>query len=218
MQGVVEAHEEYVTFAAGNLRLEGIIFLPPARPCPGVVVCHPHPLYGGNMENNVVRAVAGELASRGLAVLRFNFRGVGASQGVYAGGTGEQEDASAALKYLAARDEVAGSRLGLCGYSFGGLVAFSVGPREEQVAAIAGISPLLPDHALSGCTKPKLFIFGQEDQVIPVTEAVARAQAAPAPREVMVIPGADHFWWGREGEVAVRVGEFFAREIGTADD
>lgn len=214
MREVVEAQEEHITFAAGNLRLEGILMLPLVRPCPGVVVCHPHPLYGGNMENNVVREVADDLARRGLAVLRFNFRGAGASQGAYAGGRGEQEDARAALAYLAARNEVAGLPLGLCGYSFGGLVAFSIGPQEDRVAAIAGISPLLPEMTLTGCLKPKLFVFGQDDQVIPVAEAVAQAQATPAPREVMVIPGADHFWWGREREVAARVGEFFAREIG----
>ncbi|TDA69795.1 MAG: hypothetical protein D9V47_04215 [Clostridia bacterium] len=213
---MIAVPEKHITFTSGNLRLEGRLWLPPVGPSSGVVICHPHPLHGGDMENYVVRMVAGDLASRGLAVLRFNFRGVGLSGGVYAGGLGEQEDARAALEYLASWDEVAGARLGLCGYSFGGLVAFSVGPQEERVAAIAGISPLLPDHPLSQCLKPKLFVFGQNDQVIPVAEAVAQAQAMPAPREVVVIPGADHFWWGREMEAAVKVGEFFAREIGTS--
>lgn len=110
-----------VTLQAGGLLLEGCLELPQGTgPVPGVVLCHPHPLYGGDMENNVIVAVGRALVRSGLAALRFNFRGVGRSQGEFAGGVGEQEDARAALSFLATRPEIDPARLGIAGYSFGG--------------------------------------------------------------------------------------------------
>src|SRR6185295_8845408 len=111
--------ETTVTIAAGDVRLEGRLAVP-AGATRGAVVCHPHPQYGGTMDNNVVVAVTDALRAAGLATLRFNFRGVGSSEGRHGGGAAEVGDAHAALAHLRAAgiEDVA-----LVGYSFGAAVA-----------------------------------------------------------------------------------------------
>ncbi|MFQ5880446.1 MAG: alpha/beta hydrolase, partial [Dehalococcoidia bacterium] len=91
MTGQRGTQEERLAFACGELSLEGVLHRPEASPLAAVVVCHPHPLYGGDMDNQVVVSICRELAATGLTALRFNFRGVGASQGSFGGGVGEQE-------------------------------------------------------------------------------------------------------------------------------
>lgn len=201
-----------VTIPAAGLLLEGCLDLPEGKgPFPGVVVCHPHPLYGGNMENNVVVAVSRALTRRGTAALRFNFRGVGRSQGVFAGGTGEQEDAKAALAYLAAQKAIDPARTGIAGYSFGGMVALLAGEASPAAGALAAVSPVLFPGMLTACAKPKLIICGERDELLPCTQIMQEAAAMAEPKTVLTVPGADHFWRGREEEVAGPVAEFFAR-------
>jgi alpha/beta superfamily hydrolase len=106
-----------VTFNTDGLTLEGLLHLPPVTPCPGVVVAHPHPQYGGDMHNNVVHALCRAVNSVGAAALRFNFRGVGASEGSFDNGVGEQRDVAGALEYLRALPEIT-ARIALVGYSF----------------------------------------------------------------------------------------------------
>src|SRR5438093_13728759 len=112
-----------MTFASGVLTLEGALNLPERTPAPGIVVCHPHPMYGGDMHNNVVDAVCQTAAANGIVALRFNFRGAGGSEGIYDNGVGEQDDVGAALAYLRELPEVDGARVALAGYSFGAAIA-----------------------------------------------------------------------------------------------
>ena len=119
----------------GGLRLEALLALPES-PKAGLVVCHPHPLYRGDMENPVVVRVAEVAQGVGMATLRFNFRGVGASGGVHAGGEGEQDDVAAALAALAGRLP-AESPIGLAGYSFGAWVAARVAAAMPSLPALA---------------------------------------------------------------------------------
>src|SRR5438093_13365536 len=112
-----------MTFASGVLTLEGALNLPERTPAPGIVVCHPHPMYGGDMHNNVVDAVCQTAAADGIVALRFNFRGAGGSEGSYDYGVGEQDDVGAALAYLRELPEVDGARVALAGYSFGAAIA-----------------------------------------------------------------------------------------------
>src|SRR6266540_978811 len=112
-----------VTFPSGELSLEGLLHLPEQTPAPGIVVCHPHPMYGGDMHNNVVDAICDTAVAEGIAALRFNFRGAGASEGRYDNGVGEQDDVRAALTYLRGLPEVDSARVALAGYSFGAAVA-----------------------------------------------------------------------------------------------
>jgi uncharacterized protein len=127
--------EQSVTIPVGtSLSLEGALALPPAAPA-GVVVCHPHPLYGGAMDNPVVTAVAEACAAQGLASLRFNFRGVGASTGAWDEGRGEQDDLRAALALLRQRLQP-DARVALAGTDH--FVVTALGPLEAALSAWAG--------------------------------------------------------------------------------
>lgn len=192
-----------LSFASGGLLLEAVLSLPAGPgPFPGAVVCHPHPLFGGNMENNVVLALARELVGRGIAALRFNFRGVGRSQGSFGEGVGEQADAEAALAYLAGRKEVDAGRLAVCGYSFGGMVALAVGCRHERVQAVAAVSPVVLPGMLCNYPRPLFVIVGERDNLTPPGHILQEVPAEGGMCRVEVVPGADHFWWGHEDKLS----------------
>src|SRR5258707_15303458 len=110
-----------ISFRSGELTLEGLI-ANPGGDAPAAVVCHPHPMYGGSMFNNVVEAILGALWELGYATLRFNFRGVGGSEGEHDGGRGEAVDAAAAMAFLLTQPGVSKAGAMMAGYSFGAMV------------------------------------------------------------------------------------------------
>ena len=134
-----------VSFKVKGLSFEGVIAQPDGDdgPLPGVVICHPHPLFGGNMDNNVVLSVSFALAERGFVCLRFNFRGVGNSEGEHSKGELEQQEVLAALELLKAWPGVDGKKLGLAGYSFGSSVILGSPDLHKKAKAFALISPPL---------------------------------------------------------------------------
>lgn len=203
------------TFLSGNLNLEGIIHLPEGRgeKLPGVVLCHPHPLHGGDMNNNVVMAVSRALSEQGIIALRFNFRGVGLSDGSFDNGNGEQDDLRAALTALAERLEVDPNRMGIMGYSFGGMVALAVGKSCEQVRALAGVSPVVTPGLMQGLSIPAYFICGTKDHVISTDLLIREAEKMASPGQVEVVKGVDHFWVGHETEMAGKVAAFLDRVL-----
>lgn len=214
VQGSDRMRKIQIDLPGSGLVLEAFLDLPAVPgPFPGVVLCHPHPLYGGNMNNNVILAVSRALTSNGIASLRFNFRGVGRSQGCFANGIGEQEDAQAALLLLVNQEEIDPSRIGIMGYSFGGMVALAVGNTNDVVRAIAAVSPVIPANVLKECTKPKLIVTGAEDNIIPPSSVLKETAGMAEPKIVELIPGADHFWWGYEAKVGDMVADFFARVL-----
>ena len=150
------------------------------------------------MNNNVVIGVGNCLVKKGFAVLRFNFRGVGRSEGTFDEGNGEQDDARVCLKFLLEREEIDPERIGLVGYSFGGMIALSVGVREDAVRVMAGISPIMPKDILKGCNKPKIIFSGTEDNMVPSRLILQETKKAGEHTEIKVIDDADHFWWGYE--------------------
>lgn len=202
-----------VTFPCGELRLEGLYYgMEAEEPVPAVVVCHPHPLYGGSMHNNVTYAIAGALVKSGTAALLFNFRGVGKSGGKHGGGVAEQQDVSAALDWLQGEGDVDKSRLGLAGYSFGGGVALPVACADARVRAVALISPYFegPTAALlKDCRKPKLIMGGGNDDMVPPSAVGQYGREAAEPKTFETVKGADHFWGGYEGRMAEKVAGFF---------
>jgi len=201
-----------ISFLSDDLTLEGVLFLPEeASGVPGLVICHPHPLHGGDMDNNVVMALAAAFAGAGYAVLRFNFRGVGWSGGRYGDGIGEQADAKGALTYMAAQSAINPDRLLLAGYSFGARVALTVAPADPRVQGIIAIAPPMRQAdwpGLDAYRAPKLFLCGDADPVCPreaITTLVARL---PEPKRLSILPGTDHFFLGQErtlGQQAVRL-------------
>jgi len=205
---------ERLEIPCGDIKLEGLIDFPQDRsgPCPAVVVCHPHPLMGGDMFNDVVGTVCKALLARGIAALRFNFRGAGGSGGEHAGGYGEREDVWAALDHLRGRADIAKARLGLAGYSFGAAVALNAGI-AAGVKALAAVSvpPRLVDFtALQGYEIPVLLIAGDRDQYAPSQEGQQLAIATGPLTTCTIVLGADHFWYGHGGELAKAVSDFFA--------
>ncbi len=209
--------EEYLMFSAARIELEGVLHIPAGViPSPGVVTCHPHPLFGGDMSNNVVLAICRALAWAGIATFRFNFRGVGKSQGSFAEGVGEQEDVGAAIAYLRSRREIDSQRIGLLGYSFGARVALPVALREECLQALALISPLFSAsdwEQMKNYLVPKLLLCGNKDGFVSSSEVEHFSQQLSQPWQLEIIPGADHFWWGYEEEVARRVSTFFSTAL-----
>jgi len=210
--------EYRVTFnshEANPIQLEGILHLPAGKGAkgPGAVICDPHSLYGGSMEVPLVVAIAQELAQRGVVALRFNFRGVGRSQGTYANGEGEMADVAGALHFLEGQERVDRERLYLVGYSFGAGVGLRHAENDPRIAAVAVVAPYVENPSeslLRSYTNPKLFLAGEGDTVCPIEWLRAFVAPLPEPKALRILPGTDHFFWGREREVAEIVGEFIA--------
>jgi hypothetical protein len=193
------ASNETFDFRGPAGRLEAILMHPEATPAAAAVVCHAHPLHGGMMHFKVVFRAAKALQSAGLAVLRFNFRGVGRSEGVHDHGAGEEGDARAAL--LEMRDRFPGLPLVLGGFSFGSAVALRVAAREARVRAVFALGfPLAREEGeapLEAVRQPRLFVQGENDEYGPGEALRERVEPLPPPREIVVVPGADHFFEGR---------------------
>ena len=207
-----------VTFLSNGLRLEGVLHGPSvASPYPAVAVCHPHPLYGGDMGNSVVVAICEGLAAEGMAALRFNFRGAGGSEGSFGGGVEERGDVRAALDYLEGEPAVDGGRIGLAGYSFGALVALAA--VDERVRGVAAVSPPLAMQDLSAWELrcPSLFVFGGEDAIAPADRLADVAPALVGEHRAVVVPGADHFWSGRREALVREVVAFFRGLLAAGD-
>lgn len=206
------------TFLSGDLMLEGRLDRPDEPvPVPGVVLCHPHPLYGGQMHDMVLDSLATSLLGRGIVTLRFNFRGVGASEGEYDGGAGEEDDVIAALDALAREPAVDGQRIGLAGYSFGAGVAVGAAARAPGIAALTLVAcppARLDTPEARALAVPKLLLAGGEDTMIPPAQLQRLAGALEEPKELIIVRGADHFFGGFDREVGEPAGRFFARWLG----
>ncbi len=212
----MDAHTTGVNFSAsgdGPL-LEGVLHLPVGSGSfLAAVVCHPHPMMGGTMDNLIVVAVCRTLAARGWVALRFNFRGAGRSAGSFDDGRGEMDDVAGAVNFLCARPEVDANQLAFVGYSFGAGVGLRHAVRDPRVKWLTGIA-LVQEHYtdpfLDADQRPKLFIAGEHDPWAPpdaLSEYVARLSP---PKTLHIIPGTDHFFGGREAEVATLIADSLA--------
>jgi hypothetical protein len=226
---VVVKGEEAVTVLglSGEPSLEAQISASPEAER-AVVLCHPHPLYGGTMHSAVVVAIARLLADKGGerdATLRFNYRGVGASEGRYGEGLGEVMDARAALRALAARAPRA--KVTMCGYSFGTWVGLRAAAIEGNVERVALIAPAVrifsfvredgakfgaPERPIDEVSASRLAIYlGDEDEFCGVQEARDLADKLGA--SLRVFPGSDHFFLSSRRKLAEAVMPFLAPEI-----
>lgn len=168
-----------------------------ARPAVATaVICHPHPLQQGTMSNKVVTTVARAFARLGGDAVRFNFRGVGASAGRYADGSGERDDALAVVAWC--RERWPGRRLYLGGFSFGAAVAAAIAARVAPAGLVTVAPPvdrLAADFVAPAC--PWLLIHGDADDVVPAAPVLAwAATLSPGPR-IVLLPGVGHFFHGR---------------------
>jgi len=168
-----------------------------------VVFAHPHTEYGGTMHTKVVYQAAKALNRIGCAVLRFNFRGAGASAGSFTNGPGETDDFRAALDVM--RDRYPAARLWTAGMSFGSWVAMTAGADDPRVCTLIGIALPVSRYdfgPVERSTKPKFFIQGEFDEICPLKEMRAFYARAAEPKELVVIEGADHLFDGKVTEVA----------------
>ncbi len=194
-----------------GLTLEGVLHLLASTPAPGIVVCHPHPLYGGDMNNNVVSAICRAALENGVAALRFNFRGAGRSEGRHESGEGERLDVMAAVEYLRGLPEIDAERVAVAGYSFGAAVALSAGLSGLR-ALIAVSTPTMalpPEPPAIAC--PVLLVAGDEDEHCDQDDIAELSSTIGA--ELVIVPGADHFWWSAEERLAEVVGEFLRKQL-----
>jgi len=200
---------------ATDLSLEALLALPDT-PSAGVVICHPHPLYGGDMDNPVVVRVQEVCAGLGLATLRFNFRGVGGSGGAHAGGVGEQDDARAALEFLR---RATGAPTAIAGYSFGSRIAALVACGDPRIEGLALIAPPLGVYdfaCVDGVRAQTLVVAGTNDSYCPAPDFARLGARLPSATKVS-IEGADHFFFGKLfplGEAVAQWAQGLRRERG----
>lgn len=193
--------------------LECLLAMPAATVRGVGVVCHPHPLYGGEMGNKVVYTLAATALGQGIAVARFNFRGVGLSQGVHDAGRGETLDCLRVARWM--REQIPDAPLLLAGFSFGAFIALKAAGAARPAALVSVAPPFgryfdgaaNPPHP--GC--PWLVLHSRDDDTVSYAETVAiLAGYEPAP-ELVSLDGAGHFFHGRLGEVQDAVRRFLAR-------
>ena len=187
-------------------------FEPKAPARAAALVCHPHPLYGGTMHNKVVYRATKAALQAGLPTLRFNFRGVGKSQGKFSHGIGERDDAHAALDFLAGRFH--GLPVAMIGFSFGAVVGLIAGTADPRVSVLVGLGVPAGSADLSflrGVSKPKLIVQGTEDFFGPRQEVEAFFAALAEPKLLHWVEGADHFFTGKLDKVQAAVREFLMR-------
>lgn len=190
-------------------RLEAILNVPaenaPVRAA--AVICHAHPLHGGMMHFKVIFRAAKALQSQGVAVVRFNFRGVGRSEGIHDNGVGEQDDARAALSEMERR--FPGVPLVLGGFSFGSAMAAKVAASDSRVKAVLvlgfPVTRIGNTADLAHIRQPTLFVQGSEDEFGPGHSIRKVVAALPGPHTLQVIEGADHFFAGRLDELQTSI-------------
>ena len=206
-----------VSFEADGLTFEGVVTQPDegTGPWPSVVICHPHPLHGGNMDNNVVLALALGLAQEGFITLRFNFRGVGGSEGEHTKGERESEEVRAALDLIKSWPDTNG-KTGLAGYSFGTGVILGSGDLHDEADAIALVSPSMrgvEGTPLKESKVPALIVTGDRDRLVDSDQLDAELASFNTAPEFKLFDGVDHFWYGQEARLVPEVGRFFTEKL-----
>jgi alpha/beta superfamily hydrolase len=205
--------EEKILIRVEAIKLEGLLGHPEAlRSKGGVILCHPHPQYGGDMHNPVIIAAVEAASEEGFSTLRFNFRGVGESEGSYGEGIGEREDVKAVIDYFCSRLKDSHPSLILLGYSFGAWASLPVAVEDERIEGLVGIAPpleLYDFRFLKKCKKAKLFVAGSQDLFCPAPVLEAWFSGLEEPKSLAIIPGADHFFFSHIRSLIPPLREFF---------
>ena len=208
-----------IAFKSKGLLLEGVLAGPHgiAGSLAGVVVCHPHPLFGGNMDNSLVLGLCQSLVREGFMTFRFNFRGVGKSEGEFTKGEKEYEDVKAALSLLRDWPGVNRRKVGLVGYSFGAAMILTGISTFRGAGAFMLVSP--PPSAfdvpkLEKDRRPKLLVTGDRDRLASYDSIRDKAGALGGDVQVSLVRGADHSWKGHEAEAGDLAARFFAGALG----
>ena len=207
--------EAKVFIPSDGIQLEGLLSIQEAPSFKGgVICCHPHPQYGGDMHHPVIAASLKAAFEEGFSTLRFNFRGVGESGGSYSEGVGERQDVRAAADYFHSRLKGNASLLILVGYSFGAWAGFPVAVKDERFGGMAAIAPPLEIYDfgfLMGCKKRKLIVAGNRDSFCPTSLLEGWYQKLDEPKSLTILPGADHFFFSHTRFLIEPLREFFRK-------
>ncbi|MCS0661169.1 alpha/beta hydrolase [Massilia terrae] len=199
----------YLTGAAG--RMECLLDLPDAEPRGIALVAHPHPLYGGTMENKVAQTLARTFVSMGYATARFNFRGVGESEGVHDHGVGEVDDMATMLAYM--QEQYPGLPVALSGFSFGTFVQAQLQKRlaaeGRAIQRMVLVGTAAGKWAVPEVPADTILIHGELDDTIPLHDVFEWVRPQDIP--VIVIPGADHFFHRKLGHIKNLVMELWEK-------
>jgi uncharacterized protein len=198
--------EKRLFIQSGDLQLEALLEELPGQK--GVVVTHPHPLYGGEMRNPVVETVVRAYREKGFTTLRFNFRGAGGSQGSHDQGRGEQEDVQAGLLFLSSLGK---TEIDLAGYSFGAWVNAQGIERFALARRFVLVSPpvaFLDFGFLAQSPKIRLVVAGSEDEIGPAAAIEDQMSKWNPEGSLRIIQGADHFYSMKMGELRSALLEF----------
>lgn len=214
MSGEVIFQEITFSPRGEGIRLSGEIAGRDGHHPEGVVICHPHPQFGGDMQYPLVQILAEGLAREGYVTLRFNFRGVGLSGGSYGGGEGEVRDALGAIDYLRAQGQFPVAAASMIGYSFGAWVGLRAAAEEDVKKAVALCIPagLFDFGFLQQFTAPLLAIHGTYDQFTPQETVQDIVRTMPGPALLQILPEGDHFMAGREREILQLTRDFLEKE------
>jgi alpha/beta superfamily hydrolase len=172
------------------------------------VICHPHPLFGGTLDNKVVYSLARAFHDLGVPTIRFNFRGVGKSAGSFADGLGETDDALAVV--AAGREKWPDAALWLGGFSFGGAIAIRAAAQANPERLVT-VAPAIRRVSLENVPPPAcpwLIVQGDNDDLVSHTEVIEWASHLPQPPEIVLLPGVEHFFHGKLNELRDAVTRF----------
>jgi alpha/beta superfamily hydrolase len=205
-------------------RIEGKFHQAEDNKAPVALVLHPHPQYGGNMNNKVVYNTYRSLIESGFSVLRINFRGVGKSQGKFDNGVGELTDAAAAMDWLQLQLPLA-REYWLAGFSFGAWISMQLLMRRPEIKRFIGIAPPVEKFDfsfLSPCPIPGLIAQGDQDSIAPedsVVEMVEKITKQKGERvDYRVVKGADHFFRGKLEDLKEVIKAYVKQNSGVSDN
>ncbi len=208
-----------IIFNGPEGRLEGRYFHNPDPKAPVALVLHPHPLHGGTMNNKVSYNLFKAFVNNGFSVLRFNFRGVGKSQGKYDDGIGELADATTAMDWLQAQNPNA-SIFWIGGFSFGSWIAMQLLMRRPEIMGFVAISPPANNYDfsfLAPCTASGLIVQGTADSIVPEEYPAKLADKLSAQKNIEidyhVIEKADHFFRDKIEELSTQLDDYIARRL-----
>jgi hypothetical protein len=178
------------------------------------ILCHPHPVYGGTMENKIVARCARDISGGGIETLRFNFRGAGQSDGAFDSGRGERDDLRAAIDFVLGKSPQA--RLAIVGFSFGAWIGLEVGRSHPSVDVLVAIAPpvrMFEFPPLEASSRRKLVVYAGRDQYTAPEATRKWIEGLAPPVESYFVPDVDHFFDNRVDEVAAKVAAFVSSAL-----
>ena len=211
MLGLLSREETAVTIKGPVGELEAIIAEPIGRDRKALgFVCHPHPLYGGTMTNKVVTTLVKTFQHQGLTTVRFNFRGVGKSEGGFDQGVGELNDLLAVIKWV--QKEYPMQEIWLAGFSFGAFIATKASTMLVAKTLVTVAPPVerFPMDDVSPVVDKWVLVQGEKDDVVAAPQVLAWAESRKPQPDIIRFPEAGHFFHGQLGELRVKIEETLA--------